>query len=110
MSYFAELDENNLVIRILVGDDNMPNDGKDWFESTLGGIWIETKYSLNFRNKFAEVGDTYLLDYDVFISPQIFKSWVLNTDTFIWESPTPYPNDSGIYEWNEETISWIPAE
>lgn len=106
MSHFAELDENNIVLRVLVGDNDLPNEGYDWFVENLGGTWIQTSYNSNFRNKFAGIGDAYLPEYDVFVIPKPFESWTLNTDTFIWEPPVPYPEDGGIYNWNEDTQSW----
>jgi hypothetical protein len=43
---------------------------------------------------------------DAFIPPKPFNSWVLNEDTCRWDAPTPMPNDSNLYTWNEETLSW----
>ena len=45
MSHFAELDENNIVVRVLVGDNDMPNEGYDWFVENLGGRWVQTSYT-----------------------------------------------------------------
>jgi len=69
MSHFAELDENNVVIRVLVGDNDMPNEGYDWFVETLGGRWIQTSYNGNFRGRFAGIGFTYDEELDVFKAP-----------------------------------------
>jgi hypothetical protein len=69
MSHFAELDENNIVVRVLVGDNDMPNEGYDWFVETLGGRWIQTSYNNNFRGCFAGVGFVYDEIKDVFYHP-----------------------------------------
>jgi len=69
MSHFAELDENNIVIRVLVGDNNMPNEGYDWFVENLGGRWVQTSYNGNFRGRFAGIGFTYDEELDVFKAP-----------------------------------------
>ena len=69
MSHFAELDENNIVIRVLVGDNDMPNEGYDWFVETLGGRWVQTSYNGNFRGCFAGVGFVYDETNDVFYNP-----------------------------------------
>ena len=73
MSHFAELDENNKVIRVLVGDNSMPNEGYDWFIENLGGTWIQTSYNAatnGFRKNYAGIGFTYDLVRDAFIAPE----------------------------------------
>lgn len=69
MSHFAEIDENNKVIRVLVGDNSMPNEGYDWFVENLGGTWIQTSYNSNFRYNYAGIGYTYDPIDDAFIAP-----------------------------------------
>lgn len=71
MSHFAEIDENNMVKRVLVGDNNDPvgDKGLSWFENNLGGKWVQTSYHANFRNKFAAIGDYYDPNKDIFYTP-----------------------------------------
>ncbi len=107
MSHFAEIDENNVVLRVLVGDNNMPNEGYDWFVENLGGTWIQTSYNGNIRKNFAGIGYTYDAEKDAFIPPQPFESWTLNETTCRWQSPIPYPQDGRVYSWDEETTTWI---
>jgi hypothetical protein len=64
MSHFAEIDENGIVLRVLVGDNNMPNEGYDWFVENLGGRWAKTSYNGNIRKNFAGIGFTYDADRD----------------------------------------------
>jgi hypothetical protein len=66
MSHWAEIDENNKVIRVLVGDNNEADEGQA-FMNSLGGIWIKTSFNANIRGKFAAIGDTYDADKDVFV-------------------------------------------
>jgi hypothetical protein len=106
MSHFAELDENNVVLRVLVGDNNMPNEGYDWFVENLGGTWVQTSYSGSIRKNFAGIGFTYDEERDAFIPPKPYDSWTLNETTCRWQAPTPYPQDGRIYEWNEEDLIW----
>lgn len=116
ISHFAELDENNVVLRVLVGDDNLPNEGYDWFVENLGGTWVKTSYNTvggvhtnggtPFRKNFAGIGYTYDQERDAFIPPKPFASWILNEESCLWEAPIPYPTDGGMYKWNEETGSW----
>jgi hypothetical protein len=110
MSHFAELDENNIVLRVLVGDNNLPNEGYDWFVENLGGTWVQTSYNGTIRRNFAGIGYTYDEELDAFIAPQPFESWTLNTQTARWMSPTPYPQDGRIYEWDEENLNWKEVE
>ena len=107
MSHFAELDENNVVLRVLVGDNNMPNEGYDWFVENLGGIWVKTSYNGNIRKNFAGIGYTYDEERDAFIPPKPFESWTLNETTCRWQAPTPYPQDGRIYRWDEDSLLWI---
>ena len=61
MSHWAELDENNVVLRVLVGDNNDPagDEGYQWLLDNLGGTWVQTSYNANFGGKYAGIGDTW---------------------------------------------------
>jgi len=74
MAHFAELDENNIVLRVLVTDNNDPNgdEGYSWLVENLGGRWIQTSYNGNIRGKFAGIGDRYDETLDEFITPEIY--------------------------------------
>jgi hypothetical protein len=109
MSHFAELDENNVVLRVLVGDNNLPNEGYDWFVENLGGRWVQTSYNATIRKNFAGIGYTYDEELDAFIPPKPFESWTLDEDTCRWMSPIPYPQDSKVYLWNETAQVWDEA-
>jgi hypothetical protein len=89
MSHFAELDENNVVVRVLVGDNNMPNEGYDWFVETLGGRWVQTSYNGNFRKNYAGIGYTYDESRDAFI---------------------PIKPAEGEYTLDEDTCRWVKQE
>lgn len=70
MSHFAEINANNKVIRVLVGDNSMPNEGYDWLIDNLGGTWIQTSYNNNIRFNYAGIGYTYDSVRDAFIAPK----------------------------------------
>jgi hypothetical protein len=106
LSNFAEVNENNEVIRVLVGDNNLPNEGYDWFVENLGGTWVQTSYNANFRKNYAGIGFTYDPELDAFIPPKLYPSWLLNEETCQWEAPTPYPTDGSYYIWNEANLAW----
>jgi len=71
MAHFAEINESNEVIRVLVTDNNDPagDEGHSWLVNNLGGTWIQTSYNGKFRGRFAGVGFTYDKDKDEFIAP-----------------------------------------
>jgi hypothetical protein len=106
MAHFAEIDENNTVIRVLVTDNDAPNEGYDWLVENLGGTWIQTSYNATIRKNFAAYGYTYDLGRDAFLAPKPDGTWVLNEETCKWERPVPYPNDDFTYFWNEEKTDW----
>jgi hypothetical protein len=105
MSHWAEIDENNIVLRVLVGDNSEPDEGEA-FMNSLGGTWVKTSYNGTIRKNFAGRGYTYDSSRDAFIEPKPYASWVLNEETCKWEPPVPYPTDGLTYKWNEELTDW----
>lgn len=71
MAHFAELDENNVVIRVVVTDNDYPQEGYEWLMDTFGGTWVKTSYNAKIRGKFAAIGDTYDANLDEFVEPII---------------------------------------
>jgi len=111
MSHWAELDINNKVIRVTVGDNNDPNgdEGYKWLLDNLGGNWVKTSYNGNIRYNYAGIGYTYDPEADAFIAPKPYDSWTLNEETYQWEPPIPYPSEGVFYKWNEDLGSWYEA-
>ena len=75
MAHWAELDENCVVLRVLVGDNNDPNgdEGYQWLVDNLGGTWVKTSYNAatnGFRKNYAGIGYTYDATRDAFIAPK----------------------------------------
>jgi hypothetical protein len=103
MAHFAEIDQNNRVLRVVVTSNNDVNEGYDWLLDNLGGTWVQTSYNSNFRKQFAGIGFTYNEEADVFIQPQPFPSWVLD-EAFDWQPPVPSPGKD--YMWDEDSLSW----
>lgn len=112
MAHFAELDEdNNVVTVVVVNNDsldpaNEEQSGID-FLTTLHGHsnWKQTSYNHNIRKQYAIIGGRYNSDLDIFIAPQPYPSWILN-ENYDWDSPTPKPNTDGWWWWNEESQEW----
>ena len=71
MSHWAELDQDNKVIRVLVGDNNDPagDEGYQWLIDNLGGTWMKTSYNGTIRYNYAGIGYTYDSIDDAFIAP-----------------------------------------
>jgi hypothetical protein len=116
MAHFAELGENNTVLRVIVVDNKDIKDtfgveqeeiGAAFCRNLLGGTWKQTSYNASFRKNYAGAGYTYDSERDAFIPPNPHPSWVLNEETCLWEAPTPMPQDGKFYEWDEATTSWI---
>lgn len=108
MSHFAEINNNNIVIRVLVCNNNDPagDEGHQWLIDNLGGTWIKTSYNGNIRKNFAGIGYTYDEVRDAFIPPKPFNSWILQEITCLWQPPIPMPKDNKLYFWDEENLMW----
>jgi hypothetical protein len=106
MAHWAELDNNNIVVRVLVGDNNDPNgdEGYQWLIDNLGGTWIKTSYNNNIRGLYAGIGYSYNEEEDIFVVPQPYPSWTRNGS--LWEAPTPKPTEGGPYRWVEADLNW----
>ena len=119
MAHFAEIDENNIVTRVIVGVDE-PLDGEAIYAETTGTVWKKTSYNTiagqhtlggtPFRKNYAGIGYTYDPNRDAFIPPQPFPSWALDEQTCQWNPPVPFPNDGTQYYWHEPTTQWINTE
>ena len=105
MAHFAKLNENNVVIDIFVIRDEDVNTYADW-RKQFGETYVQTSYNNSIRKQYAGVGFTYNEEADVFIAPQPYASWALDSN-FDWQPPTPMPED-GYYFWDEESLSWQP--
>ena len=84
MSHWAEIDKNNKVIRVTVGDNNLPDEGYQWLIDNLGGTWIKTSYNNNIRFNYAGIGYTYDEVRDGFIPPKCHDEAVVN-DKCLWD-------------------------
>ena len=105
MAHFAEIDQNNVVLRVTVVHDSLEANGAQWCHDTLGGTWVQTSYNGRIRKNFAGIGYTYDPARDAFIPPQPYPSWTLDEATCQWVPPVPMPTD-GMYVWDESTLAW----
>jgi hypothetical protein len=116
MAHFAEIDDNNVVLRVIVvankdtadaNGNEVESIGVAFCQRLLGGNWKQTSYNGNFRKNYAGIGFTYDAGIDAFVPPKPYPSWVLNSNTAQWEAPVPMPQDGKMYSWDEATQSWV---
>jgi hypothetical protein len=115
MAHFAKV-VNGIVEQVIVADT------AEWCKANLGGEWVQTSYNTHggvhkdgkfpIHKNYAGIG--YTFDGVGFATPQPYASWVLNEESYLWEAPTPKPEDGKIYEWNETDLAWeeviLPTE
>jgi hypothetical protein len=125
MAYFAEIDKNHLVVRILVIDNSLEHRGPEFLsnELNLGGTWIQTSFNTiagihytdgipsedqtkALRGNYAGIGFTYDPDLDAFLPPKPFDSWTLDEITYQWTAPVDYPDDGQNYQWDDSIVNW----
>ncbi len=108
MSHFAKV-ENGIVTQVIVAEEDFIATG------AVGHGWIQTSYNTHgnqhpqgrpLRGNYAGIGYTYDDVNDVFIAPQPYGNWVLNTTSWLWEPPILMPVDEYFYTWNQETTAW----
>ena len=114
MSHFAQIDENNIVTRVLVIEQDVIDTGLFGEPNSF----VQTSYNTQagvhklggtpLRKNYAGIGYTYDIGRDAFIPPKPYNSWVLNESTCLYDAPTPMPTDPDKrYSWDEATTSWI---
>ena len=125
MAHFAELDSNNIVLRVVViSNDDIEANGGDYsssaetFVSNLvphsdnGVAWKQTSFNNKSRKQYAGIGYTYNSTKNKFLCPQPYTSWSLNGNDD-WEAPVTYPtvvemgDNPIVIEWDEDNQKWI---
>lgn len=118
MAHFAELDDNNIVKRVIVvatKDNSDANGvekesiGRAFCERLFGGNWVQTSYNGNIRKRYAGIGYSYDPALDAFIAPQPYPSWTLD-DNADWQAPVPMPSDGKMYAWDEDAQAWVDTQ
>ena len=114
MAHFAKLDDNNIVLEVNV----VSNEALDTSNEEASGIafltewsgghsnWKQTSYNGNIRKQYCGLGYSYNAEADVFVAPQPFASWSLDSN-FDWQPPILYPAGDKIYYWSEDELNWI---
>jgi hypothetical protein len=108
MAHFAQLDDNNVVLQVIVVADEHEQNGEQWCHEFAGGRWKQTSYNNRIRKNYAGKGYIYDEQRDAFIPPKPYVSWILDEDTCQWQSPNPKPDNQYQYRWSELLGQWIP--
>lgn len=98
MAHWAEIDENNTVLRVTVGSNDDPDEGYQWLIDNLGGVWIKCSYNTRggkhiyggepLRLNYPGIGWIYDPDRDAFIEPQpADPAYTFNYETGRWDTP-----------------------
>lgn len=118
MAHYAQIDENNIVLQVIVVSEDVIQSGafgdpSKWIQTsynTKGGYHYDSNGNIDngvaLRKNFAGIGYSYDITRDAFIPPKVYESWILNEDTCLWDPPVPYPKDGKMYDWDETTLSW----
>lgn len=116
MAHYAILDENNIVIDVIVGNDEGDTDWEEYYGNIANAVCKRTSYNtegnqhangkIPFRLNYAGIGYEYREDLDGFIPPKPYPSWVLDEAIGLWVAPVARPEQDGIYLWNENSVSW----
>ena len=116
MATFAKIGLSSKVIESISVHNDVLKDANGMEQEALGidfltkltgwAIWRQASYNNNMRKNHAGIGYSYDEERDAFIPPKPYPSWLLDEDTCLWDSPTPYPDDGNKYEWNESIKAW----
>ena len=116
MAHYAWINADNVVVNVTVGvDETITQQGvggsteawEQFYTQAINqdGVYVKrTSYNGNIRKQYAGIGYTYDANADVFIAPQPYLSWTLDSN-YDWQPPTPKPD--GNYYWDEETLQWV---
>lgn len=122
MAYFAQLDENNVVLEVLAVNnadiDNLPFPqsepvGIAYLNSFLPpATYAQTSYNGNFRVRYAGIGNVFYPNctatpYGGFGNQKPYDDFVFDEAQCFWIPPIPYPNDGKLYYWDEQEHAWI---
>ena len=110
MAHYAFLDENNIVTQVIVGrnEDELGVDWEDYYGNLKGQKCVRTSYNNRIRKQYAGIGYSYDESADVFVAPQPFPSWTLDSN-HDWQAPKPRPSE-GFWAWNEKSLDWVEFE
>jgi len=103
MGLFAELDDDNKVIRVMFSEK--PVDAT-WFAEQHGGRWIEAST----YTKMPSHNATFNEETGVFKPAQPAPCWVWDEEAWEWKIPVPHPDPNNMmgYRWDDDLVAWTP--
>jgi hypothetical protein len=114
MKYFAELNNDNRVLRVVeISEDKCLDENNNFSEALsiqyldstyYDAVWKQTYVNGHIRKNFANSGYEYREDLDAFIPPKPQSKWILNETTCQWEPPTEAPSINHV--WNDKEGVW----
>lgn len=119
MAHFAEINNQNIIQRVIVVANDVLLDensveqeslGVSFCEQLFGGSWKQTSYNSNLRKNFAVIGFSYDDARNAFLPPRPFVSWTLDEETCQWQPPVACPSDDNEYDWDEINQTWSLIE
>ena len=121
MAHYAFINPENIVVKVITGVDEtetqtdngveVGGSAEAWEAFYAAQPWHagltckRTSYNNNIRKQYAGIGFTYDSSADVFVAPQPFPSWTLDSN-HDWQAPVARPSE-GMWSWNEETLAWV---
>ena len=125
MAHYAFMNSDNVVVKVITGVDEtetqtdtdgtvVGGSGEAWEAFYAAQPWHEgltckrTSYNHNIRKQYAGIGYSYDAAADVFVAPQPYASWTLDSN-HDWQAPVARPAE-GMWSWNEETQVWDEIE
>ena len=120
MAHFAQLDDNNIVVNVLVVANEDTQDENGTEQEAVGvqflqnllqttDVFVQTSYNDNFRGSYATIEGHYDPQLDAFFPQQPYPSWIKDTAALRWVAPVACPapqNPNGVMSWNEDSLSW----
>lgn len=93
MAHFAQIDENNIVLRVLVVPDSEQDRGHQYLavDLLLGGAWVQCSYNGNLRKNYPGAGYTFDAQRDAFIPPEPNDAIGFDEETCQWIVPNGIP-------------------
>jgi len=84
MAHAAEIDQNNIVLRVIVISNDYEPHVEKFATELFGGNWKQTSYNGTIRKNYAAIGFAYDETLDAFISPKCHEEAILNEETCRW--------------------------
>lgn len=126
MQHFAEIDEENRVLRVIVIDDKDCTDEEGNISESVGSLFCNritdsepftktSRWVLTFtdnnnflnRKNFAGKNDIYDEARNAFYPDKPHEDWIFSEEKCMWIPPVPHPDDGLVYTWLQSETRWV---